>query len=222
MFRKVCIVLDGSCPCTYYSAINVSPGDKVTVSTRFGITTGVVSSIIEEVDRDPFKEGHAKQRVLENATQKLFDKENVIMFGAKTVEVKHISSNRKGIFYTDLDLHVGQTVVYDGNMPGGKMYENSLEQAEDNEITSFHVGVVTNVDPDTVTAKRWIVDTVDLAAHKERIQRAKKATKLRAKLEAKRKQFQDIELLRLIAASDPDTKAMLDEYTTLIGGNPNA
>jgi len=182
MFLKVCIVLDGSCPCTYYSAIEVAKGDKVTVSTRYGITTGIVSSILEEVQRDPFKEGSAKQRVLENSTQKIFDKENVIMFGAKTVEVKHISSNRKGIFYTDLELQVGQLVVYDGNLPGGKMYENSTEQVDETEVQSLHVGIVTNVDPDTVTAKCWVVDVVDMSAHKERIQRAKKATKLRAKL----------------------------------------
>ena len=122
------------------------------------------------------------------------------MFGAKTVEVKHVSSGRSGIFYTDLDLQVGQTVVYES--------ENGM-----------HVGVVTNADPDAVSAQTWIVDIVDMTAHEQRIERTKQAKKLKAKLDAKRKQFQDIELLRLIAANDPETAAMLSEYTKLIGGN---
>lgn len=121
------------------------------------------------------------------------------MFGAKTVEVKHVSSARIGVYYTDLDLQVGQTVVYETD-------------------NGMHVGVVTNADPDDTSAQYWVVDIVDMTEHEARIERTKQAKKLKAKLDAKRRQFQDIEVLRLIAANDPETAKMLDEYTKLISG----
>jgi hypothetical protein len=195
------VQLDATCNCCYFTEVPVSVGDKVVVSTKHGITIGHVTSIVEEVSKDPWEEGRAKQRVLENATQKLYYKESVIMFGAKTVEVKHVSSNRTGIFYTDLTLSKGDTVVYDSGDPSG-----------------LHVGIVVDTDPDVVTAMTWIVDTVDMTSHQNRLAKVKEAAKLKARLDSKREQFQDIELLRLIAASDPETKEMLDAYTKLISG----
>ena len=45
-------------------------------------------------------------RVVENSTRKIYqtNKEDLIMFAnQKTVEIKHISSGRVGIFYTDMN-----------------------------------------------------------------------------------------------------------------------
>lgn len=196
----------------YYSDIHVDLDDIVVVETKYGPVKGKIVSLEGSVNCNPFEENNqgyrAKKHVLENATKKIYDKENVIMFGSKTVEVQHISSLRTGIFYTDLDLHNNDIVVYEAPSRDGTV--------------AMHVGRVINEDPDVVTAKFYVVDVVDMAQYEARKARIKEAGKLRAKLEAKKKQYQDIELLRLIAASDPETKQMLDKYTSLIEMPVNA
>ena len=175
----------------------IEVGDKVRVRVASGYET--TCEILEIRERN-VKRQNKYAEILDHP--KLNEESVVIMFGAKTVEVKHISSDRRLVCYTDMDLKVGDTVVYDS---GDKTY--------------LHVGTVVNTDPDAYTAATtWIVDTVDLESHNERIRKAKAAQKLLTKLNAKKKQFQDIELLRLIAATDPETKEMLEEYTKLIGG----
>jgi len=185
----------GTFPVQAYADDSVCVGDKARILVLSGYETNC--EIIDIIKRD-VRFAKDSAQILEVKQHKIL-KEEDIMFGAKTVEVKHVSSARSGIFYTDLDLQVGQTVVYES--------ENGM-----------HVGVVTNADPDAVSAQTWIVDIVDMTAHEQRIERTKQAKKLKAKLDAKRKQFQDIELLRLIAANDPETAALLSEYTKLIGG----
>ena len=209
-WQKVCVDVGigytvGSVALTYYSELLVEVNDIVVVETRNGPVRGRVIAIIDTVHVDPFDKDngyHAKKHVLENATKKIY-KETMIMLGSKTVEVRHIGSNRTGVFYTDIDLKEGDTVVYES--------DNSNASG-----TSLHVGIVTNADPDVMTAKYHIVDVVDMSAHKARKERIKKASKIRAQLDAKRKQYQDLELLKLIAASDPETKTLLDEYTSLV------
>lgn len=210
MFIKILVSLPGGGTCNYYSELPVDTGDSIVATTKYGIITGTVlsASPVSDKNYDPFKDGRAKQHVLENTTKKLYNKENVIMFGSKTVEVQHLNSNRKNIFYTDLDLAIGQIVVYDANPPMDK--EGTVA-----DLQSLHVGVVTNNDPDCVTANAWIVDVVQLGAYSDRIQRVKEANKLRQKLNAKRKQYQEFELLKLIAQNDPETAAMLEAYQKL-------
>ena len=229
-YLKISVRLDEACNCTYYSRVPVEVGNRVVVTTRFGTTAGTVSWVDDDYRDYP---STAKCHVLENASKKLYDKGIQIMYGTKTVEVRHIGSNRKGIFYTDLDLHNGQTVVYEdtasmnrGDSLKSKRYsvqdEDAIDYALATEIAppSMHVGIVTNSDPDCITAQNWIVSVVDTTEHEHRLVRARQAAKLMAKLEQKKTQFQDIELLRLIAASDPETKKMLDEYTVLTRGQP--
>ena len=185
----------GTFPVRAYADDSVCVGDKARM-----LVLGGYEADCEIIDIVQYGVKFGKQhgQILEVKQHKIL-KEEDIMFGAKTVEVKHVSSARIGTYFTDLDLQVGQTVVYESD-------------------NGMHVGVVTNTDPDAVSAQTWIVDTVDLTEHEARIERVKQAKKLKAKLDAKRKQFQDIELLRLIAASDPETADMLAEYTKLVGG----
>lgn len=212
------IICTGSCNLTYCSDMPLEPGDKVAAETKYGPVLGRVVSIEEEVFCNPFEpndEGYnAKKRILENATKKIYEKKAVVMFGCKTVEVKHISSNRRGIFYTDMALNNGDIVVYESEYDNGIV---AYEPEYYNGQLAMHVGVVVDNGPDVLTAKNYIVDIVHTDMHEERKKRTKEAAKLRMKLEAKKKQLQDMELLRLIAANDPDTKALLDEYTKLIG-----
>lgn len=192
----------------YYTDMLVEVDDKVIIETKHGPVCGRVASIANTIDEDPFNSPNykAKCHVLENVTKKIYNKETIIMANTKTVEVRHISSNRKGIYYTDMELPEGALVVYERP-------DNNSERE-----TTMSVGIVVNTDPDAVTATYWVVDVVNTMAHEERKERIKKATKVKAKLDAKKKQFQDIELLRLIAQSDPETAALLDEYNGLLGG----
>lgn len=213
-FKRVKVCLSDCFNCVYYTDMIVAIGDNVAVTTKFGVATATVVDIEDCTFEDPFKEGHAIQHIIENSTQKIYNKEYVIMSGTKTVEVKHSCSNRRGIFFTDLDLKVGDTVVYDGSA----MFYNETDQRNTGapQAGGMHVGIVTDTDPDVITAQSWVVDVVDLKAYNDRIERAKTAAKLKQKLDAKRKQFQDLELLKLIAQSDPETKVILDEYISLI------
>lgn len=186
----------GTFPVKAYADDSVCVGDTAKMLALNGTTNDC--TVTKIIARDvKFTKQHAQ--VLDVKQRKIL-KEEDIMFGAKTVEVKHVSSARTGIYYTDLDLKVGQTVVYESD-------------------NGMHVGVVTDTDPDNITAQTWIVDVVDLTEHEARIARVKEAKKLKQKLDAKRKQFQDIELLRLIAASDPETAEILEQYTKLVGGS---
>lgn len=175
-----------------YTAKAVAPehlvvGDVANVRVKSGYET--TCRIIEILDEGvPPNNKHAQ----------ILEEELDIMYGSKTVIVKHISSDRKGVYYTDLDLKNGDLVVYDSG-----------------DHTYLHVGTVINNDPEELSAKSWVVDTVDIARHNERVENDKKARKLLAKLNARKKQLQDIEILRLIANNDPETKALLDEYTAL-------
>ena len=133
----------------------------------------------------------------------------------KTVEVKHISSGRVGVFYTDMNLQVGDVVVYERTQIDKGVAKEISGKDMDNQ---WSVGIVTNADPDCVTAQTWVVDMVDTTAHERRKEMAKELKKIKAKLDQKKKQFQDMELLRLIAQNDPETQSLLDSYNNVMKG----
>ena len=178
----------------YYSTIPVDAGDKLVVTTQHGITTCNVTSVIDVVNN----KGNSKQSVLENRTKNIYEKGTIVMTSVKIVEVQHDKSNRMNILYTDLDVKLGSTVVYESD-------------------NGMHVGMVIDMEPEASVARHWIVDVVDMATYTARVERSVKASKIKARLDHKRKQFQDIELLRLIAANDKETEALLAEYIELIG-----
>ena len=210
-YRKIQVAIDHGGVCNYYSNLPVRIGDKVCVESVNGILVGHVTDYDPEIDYDPFKTGKAHKRVLRIMNEK--EEETTAMLGFKTVSVKHINSDRKGIFYTHLDLRVGQTVVYDGNIPTAT---NSDKIARKTDESAFHVGIVVDINPAATYAECWVVDVVDTAAYNYQLGKAMAATKLFNKLNAKVKQFKDLDLLRYIAERDPDTKAMLDEYLDLV------
>jgi hypothetical protein len=208
----------------YYTDLPVEPGDTIVVETKNGYLKCAVGTIIRTLDFDPFKENeagvHAKCHVLENSTKKLYYKESIVMFGSKVVEVKHIGSNRTGLFYTDLELSKGDLVVYEAasNYMADKDAMSPSKYRDSNSFVYMHVGEVIDTEPNAATAKFYIVDKIDMQEYAARKVRIAKAQKIHLQLEAKKKQFQDIQLLELIAASDPETKTMLDEYKILISG----
>lgn len=171
MFRKLAVQITERSVVNVYTDITCSIDDRLVIETKGGLVMAQVVDISEPIDYNPFERGNAKCHVVENSTRKIYqtNKEDLIMFAnQKTVEVKHISSGRVGIFYTDMNLRVGDVVVYER----------------------------TQIDKNT----------------------AKELKKIKAKLDQKKKQFQDMELLRLIAQSDPETAQLLETYNNVLNG----
>lgn len=187
---------------TYYTALSVSKGDKLVVATKLGAAIATARDIGLELDFNPFAIGVAHKHILENITKHIINTEVATMSLAKIVEVKHVGSNRRGVFYTDIPLSVGEKVVY----------ESADEQ---NNGTGLHVGEVVNTEPRATIASSWIVDVVDMGDYIARMEKQKEIARLRKQLDAKTKQFKDMELLRLIAERDPETKKLLDDYIEL-------
>ena len=133
----------------------------------------------------------------------------------KTVEVKHISLGMVGIFYTDMNLQVGDVVVYERTQIDKS---TAIEISDKDMDNQWSVGIVTNAYPDCVTAQTWVIDVVDTSRHEQRKAAAKELKKIKAKLDQKKKQFQDMELLRLIAQSDPETAQLLEIYNNVLNG----
>ena len=177
-----------------------------------------VVDISEPIDYNPFERGNAKCHVVENSTRKIYqtNKEDLIMFAnQKTVEVKHISLGRVGIFYTDMNLQAGDVVVYERTQIDKS---TTIEISDKDMDNQWSVGIVTNAYPDCVTAQTWVIDVVDTSRHEQRKAAAKELKKIKAKLDQKKKQFQDMELLRLIAQSDPETAQLLEIYNNVLNG----
>lgn len=218
MFRKIAVQITERSIVHVYTDITCTVDDKVVIETKGGLVRAQIVDISEPIDYDPFERGKAKCRVLENSTRKIYqtNKEDMIMFAnQKTVEVKHISSGRVGVFYTDMNLQVGDVVVYERTQIDKSVAKEISGKDMDNQ---WSVGVVTNADPDCVTAQTWVVDVVDTSAHERRKEMAKELKKIKAKLDQRKKQFQDMELLRLIAQSDPETQSLLDSYNNVMKG----
>lgn len=199
----------------FYSAIPVEVGDQISVETKNGVSLGHVNSIMETVTKNPFKVNGAKCHVLENITKRIF-KEEFKMATVKVVEVKHISSKRTQLCYAPKGALYGDIVVYEA--PGFKDIEDQVQPRFAQRPDNLHVGTIINDDIAATVATGWVVDKVDFTNYYDTKNAVEALAKLRIKLDEKKKQFQDLELLRLIAASDPETKALLDQFVALTTG----
>lgn len=177
------------CEAVYYTYMDVKAGNLV------AIQDGLVGTVIETQDLvyDPIALGHSDRII----TEIISNKEDKIMTGSKILEVRQHRHTSTVCVYTDVEVEVGTVIAFGTD-------------------TDMLVGVVTGLDPDVTAALAWMIDTIDTSKYVARKDREKKAAKLRAKLDIKRKQFQDLEILKLIAKDDPDTAKMLEEYMGLL------
>ena len=67
-----------------------------------------------------------------------------------------------------------------------------------------------------VQCGREVIDKVDFTAYTEREEKAKRVKALKAEMDEKVRQLQQTALYELLAEKDPDLKAMLEEYKSLI------
>ena len=62
---------------------------------------------------------------------------------------------------------------------------------------------------------KWIVQKVDWEQHYARVAKEKKMVELKAKMDSRRQQIQEYQLLVMMAKEDAGMKALLDEYDEL-------
>jgi hypothetical protein len=114
----------------------------------------------------------------------------------KVVAVKHQNNHNVYYFFTDMeDLKVGDTVVVDTR------YGFQI-----GEVVSF----VEYTPPVNVT--KWVVDKVNVEAHNRRLEREKKLNEIRKKLDARRKQLEEMAVYSLLAQGDAEMARLLKEY----------
>lgn len=106
------------------------------------------------------------------------------------------------VFLTDIeDLKVNDLVVVDTR--------NGFKLAS--------VDAYVDAPPESVSTEtlKWVIQKVDLTAHNERIERERKMAALKRKMDARRKQLQEIEIFALLAKEDETMKDMFEEYLEL-------
>ena len=118
----------------------------------------------------------------------------------KTVKVEYPNYGSKTYnFLTDIsDIKKGDMVVVE-TTTGSLSIVNVIEVEE---------GI-------TYPAKRWIVDKIYLDAHKLRIAKTKQLAEVKKKLDAKKKELQDIAICEMLAEKDPEFREILAEYKAL-------
>lgn len=118
----------------------------------------------------------------------------------KTIAVVQYPSGYKNYDFLNHveDLEVGDTVITDSS--------NGLSIAK---VVSFKES--------STTANKWIVQKVNLTAHRERVAKQTKVNALRKKMEQRRKEIQDIQIYAMLAKSDPTMNELLNEMLSLEG-----
>lgn len=64
-------------------------------------------------------------------------------------------------------------------------------------------------------ATKYIIQKVDLDTHKARLEKDKKLAEIKAKMEKRRKELQEIEIYQILAKEDSDMAKLLEEFTAL-------
>lgn len=180
------------------------PGDVADVRVRSGyITTCRIIDILEEDVKHTKSYGVVLYNTKKEEEETM---QTIIMPGTHVVMIKHNCSERVIYCFTDINFRAipeeDCTVVYESD-------------------NGWHVGTVEqyfddpNDCPSVNSVKYWVINGVYTKPYRERLDREKEVHKLQAKLQAKKKQYQDFELLRLIAASDPETAELLQQYSKL-------
>src|SRR5699024_6514585 len=101
-------------------------------------------------------------------------------------------------FLTDIqDLERGEEVVVDTR--------NGLKVATVEGYGERNHSIPMNI-------MKWVVQRIDLDAHKLRLEKEARREELRLKLEERRKEIEEIQIYELLAKEDPSMKEILDEF----------
>jgi hypothetical protein len=108
-------------------------------------------------------------------------------------------------FRTDLDLNVGDLVVCDVCYQGENCYTNGR--------------VIRVMEQPSTKAVKWVVQKIDLEAHMKRLELQSRIAAVKAKMERRRKELQDIEIYKELAQHDEEMSGMLKQLLDLEGNN---
>lgn len=125
----------------------------------------------------------------------------------KVVEVKFLESsenyNQKTyIYFTDEEFTVGDNAVV--------MVVNKLKIVEVVATRGFTKAQLNK-------ATKWIVQRIDLTAHKERMEQQKVINDIKARLQQKKEELSEMAILKTLAQDDEETRNLLIELQNLTG-----
>lgn len=115
-----------------------------------------------------------------------------------SVKFDDLPRSKEYAFATFIEVKVGDLVVVD-------------------TINGFTIGTVTNLTgalPDNKVLKE-VVDVIDVSAFNVRKEKAEKMAKLKAKMDKRVKELQDIAVYEMLAEKDPELATMLTELKEL-------
>ena len=201
-------------------------GDLVLCESIKGPLQGKIVSV--EKRNVKHSDTHKKVKKLDPEEVEQGEEENNMLQSIfKVVKVQHNSSSRENYVYTSLDVVPGDIVVYQANQersfnPNTK---NPCVEESFRLSVNWHVGIVKeiyspgsgnkHVNPDAfivqkITAEQYFSDL----ATKDRV------IAIKNKLDAKRKEFEQMQVYEMLAAADPSAKALLDEFKQLKADQP--
>lgn len=84
------------------------------------------------------------------------------------------------------------------------------------DSSGYQVVKVVSVDENSdYPATKWVVAKVDMSHHLAKIEKDKKIAEVKKKLNAKKKELQDIAIYEMLAEKDPEFREILAEYKAL-------
>ncbi|WP_353856765.1 hypothetical protein [Bacillus sp. Bos-x628] len=108
----------------------------------------------------------------------------------------------------------------------GKEYafRNDIEDlAVDDKVVldtqyGFAVGTVMDIqdeEPKHVNVNKFVVQKIDISQHESRLEHFALVEKVKAKMEKRRKELEEINIFAILAKEDEEMKTLLDQYNEL-------
>lgn len=139
--------------------------------------------------------------VTENMEEKNMRNVTAITNYLNVAQIKYVNAPTKGVF---------QYANFEPDLKAGDL---CVVKSEDNCILVAKVEEI--VEPIDHELYREVVAKVYMDAYDTRVACRTKAAELKAKMEARAKQLQDIALYKMLAENDPDMATLLDEYQAI-------
>lgn len=189
------------------------PGEKLlglegTVRSDTGTQIAVVLDAVKN-SRSTFGCFYFKPSELlaiDEFTDKNMEEKNMRTVAAITnylnvAQIKYVNAPVKGVFQ------------YANFEPGLKAGDLCVVKSEDNCILVAKVDEI--LEPVEHELYREVIAKVYTDDYDNRVNMRNKAAELKAKMEARAKQLQDIALYKMLAENDPDMAELLDEYQAI-------
>ena len=201
-------------------------GDLVLCESIKGPLQGKIISV--EKCNVKHSDKHKKVKKLDPEEVEQGEEENNMLQSIfKVVKVQHNSSSRENYVYTSLDVVPGDIVVYQANQE--RSFNPNIEdpniEGSFRLSVNWHVGIVKEIySPNSckkpVNHDAFIVQKINTEQYFRDLATKERAISIKNKLDAKRKEFEQMQIYEMLAAADPSAKALLDEFKQLKADQP--